>query len=127
MLLTRVLLINRLSCALVAVATLVTGCTSMHLIARPPAPPGVAWNLNAGDRVRLRMRDGQRHDVTIQSIDINAVVTADGSSYDVREIQTIERRQFSKTKTAVLVGGLVVGALVIAIAAAEAALLGGVQ
>jgi hypothetical protein len=128
LLVTRVLLISRPACVLVAVTLLVGGCTSMHHITRPPAaPPGGAWHVDAGDRVRLTMRDGQRHDATVQSVDENVVVTSDGTRYDVRQIQAIERRAFSKTRTAFLVGGLAVGTLLIIVAVAEAALLGGLQ
>lgn len=83
--------------------------------------------VRVGDHVRLTTRDGRQHDLTLQSIDSTALVATEGTRYDMREIQSVERRQFSGIKTAILVGGLTAGVLLIIIAAAEAALVGGIQ
>lgn len=118
---------RRLGCALAAVAISVSGCSSMHALTTPTGPPDSAWPVRVGDHVRLTTRDGRQHDLTLQSIDSTALVATEGTRYDMREIQSVERRQFSGIKTAILVGGLTAGVLLIIIAAAEAALVGGIQ
>ena len=122
----RTVFVNRLSDALIPVVLVISGCTSMHHISRPLEPPGAHWNVNAGDSVRLTMRDGQRHDVRVQSVDMNAIVTQDGVSYDLREIQAVERREFSPAKTIVLTVGLFAGTLLILFVAAYGAALGSI-
>jgi hypothetical protein len=96
-------------------------------VARATPPPDAAWRVTVGDSVRLTMRDGRHHDLTIRTVDTGAIVGSDGTRYDQADILAVERRQFSGTKTAVLAGGLIAGAILIALAAAQAAVLGGWQ
>src|SRR5262245_36908808 len=103
------------------------GCSSMRLLSKPASPPEAAWPVSVGDHVRLTTVDGRQHDLTVQAIDTNAIVGTEGTRYNVREIQAVERRQFSGKKTAFLVGSLTAGALFLMIAVAEASLVGGIQ
>jgi hypothetical protein len=123
----RAAFVTRLAAALTAIVLMVSGCSSMHRLPNPAATPEAPWPVRIGDHVRLTMRDGRQHELTIQAMDSDAIVAAGGARYDRREIQTVERRQFNGKKTTFLVGGLTAGALLMMIAVAEASLVGGLQ
>ena len=91
------------------------GCTSLKTI-RPAtsrdAP--VFGNVKAGDTVVLHLHDGRRFQVTVQRIDGDAIVSAEGVRYTAGEIAQLQRRSFSGGKTALAVAGTVAGAYVVA-------------
>jgi hypothetical protein len=97
----------------------------MHPVSRTTPPADTPWRVNAGDTVRLTMRDGSEHYMTIRTIDTNAIVGGDGTSYELTDIQSVERCQLSRTKTAFLAGGLIAGVILVATAAMLAAMMGG--
>jgi plastocyanin len=120
----RAAVVTRLVSALSAAALLVGGCTSMHHVSTATPTADAPWAVNVGDTVRLTMRDGRQHDLTIRTIDASAIVRRDGTSYDVTDIQSVEHRQFSGIKTTFLAVGLFASAILVAMAAMMGSLMG---
>ena len=110
----RAIVVIPLVCALAA-----TGCTSFHrtaLVGTVGQP--VAADVNAGDKVRVTLRDGRRAEFRVKSADHNAIIATDGTVYVFGDIGTVERRQFSWVKTAVLGSAVAAGVALVAIAMA---------
>lgn len=91
------------------------GCTSLKTI-RPATSPEapVFGNVKAGDTVILHLHDGRRLQITVQRIEDDALVSAEGVRYTTGEIAQVQRRSFSGGKTALAVAGTVAGAYVVA-------------
>ncbi len=83
--------------------------------------------LEAGQRVRLVTVDEAAHEFRVTSIDVeNGVVHGKDESVPIADIVAVETREISAGRTALLTGGLAYGlGIIIAIAIAPAALLGG--
>jgi endonuclease YncB( thermonuclease family) len=118
----RVLSVTCLVCALSASAVATAGCTSMHRVSvGTTATQPASKRFGPGDTVRITMNDGRRIRFTVQTVDATAI-TGKGTRYDLADIRTIERREFSGTKTTVLVVGILAGWFFLAYAAAVAQL-----
>jgi hypothetical protein len=83
--------------------------------------------LEVGERVRLVTSDESEHKFRIKAIDTKAgFVYGEDESVPIEDIVAVETREVSAGKTALLTGGLVYGVgMIIAIAIAPAAILGG--
>jgi hypothetical protein len=113
----------RLACAtrVVCILTLfavAAGSTSMHRApvvagARQPSPS----SLHPGDDVRVTMRDGTTARFHVEKVEPAAIVATDGARYEVADIVTLERRQFSGRRTALLLLGIPVGAFLLGMVA----------
>jgi len=111
-----------------SVAAASAGCTSMKTI-RPvndPAAPAFG-RVKAGNTVVVSTRDDRRLRFVVRAIDGDALVTQEGVRFMRAEITHLERQSFSGPKTALLVGGTLVVAFTLAVAAAYASVLGGWQ
>lgn len=111
---------KRMTAGLVACcfAAASVGCTSMktihpktiHPYSDPAAP--TFGRLKAGDTVVLQTRDGRRERFVVQRVDGDAIVSPSGKRYTRGDIERLQRRSFSGTKTAFLIGGAVSAAFV---------------
>ena len=120
--------ITRLVCALTALAIATGGCTSMHRVSPVAvAPTPVSSRVSPGDTIRVTLRDGRRVQFTVDKVEATAIIARNdtGTRYDLTDILTVERREFSGVKTGFLVGGIVGGVWFLK-AVAEAAALGAI-
>jgi len=102
-----------LSCSL-----LVSGCTSMKAI-QPAMVPGqpVYGPLKPGDIVVVHTAEGEQEPFVVAGIDDEAIVARDGTRFTRQDIVRLERRALSGLKTAVLIGGIAGGAIMLAVGA----------
>jgi hypothetical protein len=113
----------RLVCLVTAFAVSASGCTSMHRVPVVTADsPQVGDRIEPGDVIRVTMRDGRQARFTVKRVEEAALIAIDGTRYDNSNIVTLDRREFSGGKTALLVAGIVGGVLFFAYAAAVASL-----
>ena len=91
------------------------GCTSLKTI-RPATSPDapVFGNVKPGDAVVLHLHDGRRLAITVQQVERDAIVSAEGLRYAATEIAQLQRRSLSGGKTALAAAGIVAGAYVVA-------------
>jgi hypothetical protein len=96
---------RNLVCALTSLAVATASCTSMHQVPQVPASPGqpAVWQVQAGDTVRVTMRNGSSAQFKVQSVAADVIVSTDGTRFDSTEIQSVERREGSGGKTALAV------------------------
>ncbi len=112
------------ACLLVVTVATAPGCRSMHTV-RPDttAQQPSQWSVKPGDDIRVTLKDGRSLRLTVASVDSDAIVAREGARVAFTEIQTLERRQFSAPRTAGLVVGGVLAAL-LALAFAVVAAMG---
>jgi len=99
------------------------GCSSLktiHPVTEPGAP--VFGKVQAGDTVDLQTRNGQRVRFVVQQIQGETIVSPTGERYTRGDIVHLQRRSFSGWKTASLIGGTFLTAMVVIAAAAVSAL-----
>jgi hypothetical protein len=104
------------------------GCTSMKRI-RPISPGSqetMFRDLKAGDTVWVRTTTGSTARFVIQQVEADTIIAPDGVRYASADIVELKRRSFSAPKTAGLAAGIF-GGLFVIIAAAAAAVLGGLM
>ena len=100
------------------------GCTTLHPIANAPSDLsqhfGDGGVLLPGDRVVITTVAGARHHWRIRSVR-DGVIYGDHDSVPFSEIASIDRRDFSVTKTTILVVVIlgVVGGIASAVSSAE--------
>lgn len=113
---------------LICALALSSACSSMTTIDPVTAPePSPFGNVRAGDTVVIHLTSGERRRFVVRAIDGDHLVGDNGSRFARGEITTLQRRSFSGPKTAFLVGSLAAGSVVLLLAAAQAAVLGGWQ
>lgn len=106
------------------IVCMIGGCTTLHPIANAPSDLsghfGDGGVLQAGDRVTITTVVGAKHRLRIRSVR-DGVIYGDHDSVPFSEIASIDRRDFSATKTTILVVVIlgVVGALAAAISSAD--------
>jgi hypothetical protein len=106
-----------------AATILVAGCTTLQPMEGTPnelqARISSGGLLEVGDRVSIVTDDYQTHEFRIRAIRDGVI---DGKSDSVRVAHAIfvEKRQFSRAKTLLLVGGVVSGLSLVLYAAAQA-------
>jgi hypothetical protein len=76
--------------------------------------------LQVGDRVSIVTRDDRTHEFRIRAIS-GGVIQGASDSATVAEVMTLQKREFSRAKTCLLVGGIVLGVGLVLYAAAQAA------
>ena len=106
------------------IVCMIAGCTTLHPIANAPSDLpqhfGDGGVLQPGDRVIITTVAGARHSLRIRSVH-DGVIYGDHDSVPLSEISSIERRDFSATKTTILVVVIlgVVGAIAAAASSSE--------
>lgn len=88
-----------------------TGCRSLRPVTPETTAAQPAWNVRPGDDLRLTLTDGRAVTCTVAAVESGAIVAKDGARYPFADIRQVERREVSGGKTAALVGGGVLGAL----------------
>jgi hypothetical protein len=73
-----------------------------------------AWNVRPGDDLRLTLADGRAVTCTVAAVEAGVIVAEGGARYPFADIRRVERREVSAGKTAALVGGGVLGAVLAA-------------
>jgi hypothetical protein len=88
------------------VVCIIGGCTTLHPIANVPSNLSEHFSdggaLRPGDRVIISTVAGAQHHLQIRSVR-DGVIYGDHDSVSFSEIDSIERREFSATKTTLLV------------------------
>ena len=88
------------------IVCMISGCTTLHPIANAPSDLSQHFSdggaLHPGDRVIITTVTGVAHHLHIQSVR-DGVIYGDHDSVPFSEIASIDRRDFSATKTSILV------------------------
>ncbi len=86
---------------------------------RPAAAPGqpIYWPLKPGDTVVVHTLDGEQAPFVVDRIDGETIVARDGTSFTRQDIVRLERRALSGPRTAILIGGIAAGAIMLAVGA----------
>lgn len=106
------------------IVCMIGGCTTLHPIANAPSDLsqhfGDGGALQPGDRVIITTVKGVQHHLRIRSVH-DEVIYGDHDSVPFSEIASVDRRDFSATKTTILVVVIlgVAGAIAAAINSAE--------
>lgn len=98
---------------LLIVFILNSGCTTMRPIEATPAElrHGISCGalLEIGDRVSIITSDDQTHRFAVAGVDAG-FIEGKTESVPIDQVVHVEKRQFSRGKTAALVGGILAGA-----------------
>lgn len=91
------------------IVCLICGCTTLHPIANAPSDLsqrfGDGGALQPGDQVIIKTVTGTKHGLRVSSVS-DGVIYGDHDSVPFSEIASIDRREFSAAKTALLVVGI---------------------
>jgi hypothetical protein len=105
------------------IVCMIGGCTTLHPIANAPRDLSQHFSdggvLQAGDRVIITTVAGAKRHLRVRSVR-DAVIYGDHESVPFSEIASIDRREFSATKTTILVV-VILGAVGAIAAAANSA------
>jgi hypothetical protein len=109
---------NGFVASVLACSLMLSGCTSLKRI-RPATAPGqpVYGPLKPGDIVVVHTVDGEQEPFVVDRIDGETIVARGGTRFARQDIVRLERRALSGPKTAVLIGGIAAGAVVLAVGA----------
>ena len=109
---------NRSVASVVTCSLLLSGCTSMKRI-QPATVPGqpVYGPLKPGDTIVVQTSDGEQGLFVVDRIDGDTIVARGGARFTRQEIVRLERRAVSGPKTAILIGGIAAGAVMLAVGA----------
>ena len=107
---------NRFVASVLACSLLLSGCTSMKRI-QPATAPGqpVYEPLKPGDTVVVQTPDGEQERFVVDRIDGDTIVARDGTRFTRQDIVRLERRALSGPKTAVLIGGIAAGTVLLVV------------
>ena len=81
-----------------------------------PGQP-VYGSLKPGDTVVVHTPNGEQEPFVVGRIDGDTIVARDGTRFTRQDIVRLERRALSGLKTAVLIGGIAGGAIMLAVGA----------
>ena len=88
------------------IVCMISGCTTLHPIANAPSDLSQHFSdggvLKPGDRVVITTLAGAKHELRISSVR-DGVIHDDHDSIPFSEIASVDRRDFSASKTTVLV------------------------
>jgi hypothetical protein len=105
---------------LLSAALLIAGCTTLRPIDASPTELRQQISsgglLKPGDRVVIVAADGKAHRFAVKSIDAG-LIRGRSDSVPIEQVTTLQRRQFSRVKTAALVIGIALAGSVIGLAA----------
>lgn len=91
-----------------------TGCRSLRPVTPETTAAQPVWNVRPGDGLRLTLVDGHAVTCTVAAVEAGVIVAKDGARYPFADIRRVERREVSAGKTAALIGGGVLGAVLAA-------------
>jgi len=102
--------------AMICITVSLMGCQTMRplTLASRDSVELNHW-LAPNDKVRVWMHDGQSLDLTLTSVEPDALVSGD-KRIQLKDIDRIERKEFSEVRTSLLVIAIVFGVLVLGIA-----------
>jgi hypothetical protein len=106
----------RASIAFVLCALFVTGCTSLQQIPSNDLSH-LTSTVKPGDQLVCDLRDGSVLELTVASVESDAIVTESGRRLAIADLTRVQIKRSDKTKS-VLLGLAVAGVVAIAIAAA---------
>jgi hypothetical protein len=108
----------RIVASVLAFSLLLSGCTSMQRI-QPTTTPGqpVYGPVKAGDTVVVHTADGEQGPFVVDRIDGETIVARGGARFTRQSIVRLERRALSGPRTAILIGGVAAGAVMLAVGA----------
>jgi hypothetical protein len=109
---------DRFVATVLTCSVLLAGCTGMQRI--PPATaPGqpVYGPLKPGDTVVVHTRAGEQGPFVIERIDGETLVAHGGTRFTRQDILRLERHAISGPRTAILIGGIAAGAIMLAVGA----------
>jgi hypothetical protein len=86
---------------------------------QPATVPGqpVYGSLKPGDTIVVQTADGEQGPFVVERIDGDTIVARGGTRFARQHILRLERRALSGPKTAVLIGGLAAGAIMLTVGA----------
>jgi hypothetical protein len=106
--------------SLIVIIIICTGCTTLQPIEGSPAELRQRINsgdlLKPGDRVVIVASDGKSHRFAIKQVDAG-LIQGRTESVPIEQVVTLQRRQFSRVKTAALVIGIGLACTVIGLGA----------
>jgi hypothetical protein len=99
---------RRVLCSLLLLSS--AACTTMKTIHPVTQTGGSPFaGVEAGDTVRVRMKDGEQRQFVVQQVDGNALVAPNGATFQREDIVRLQKRTFSGKRTAFLAGGIFAG------------------
>lgn len=110
---------SRVLLVLIAMVVTLNGCTSYnavkvsnqslsnstYFLTEPP--------LYTGDKIRYQLKDGEKGDMTVARLTPQAIVGQNGMALHASDIISLEKQEFSGTKTGAAVGGGVAATTVV--------------
>jgi hypothetical protein len=109
---------NRFVTPVLICSLLLSGCTSMKRIQPATAPGQPTYGpLQPGDTVVVQTADGEQEPFVVDRIDGDTIVARGGARFTRQDIVRLERRVVSGPKTAILIGGIAAGAVMLAVGA----------
>ena len=90
-----------------------TGCSSMRIVRLQSGGSAPFGPIKAGDEVTVLTRGGQTDRIVVAEIAGEEIVARSGTRYHRNDIVKLERKSFSLPRTALLVGGIYLGAAIV--------------
>jgi hypothetical protein len=98
------IVVRRILIAIICVTVSLTGCTTLRPV-NPTNDKSIVGSLAPNDSVRVWMRDGRVIDLRLTAVEPDALI-GEKQRLPIQEIQRVERREFSATRTTLLVVGI---------------------
>ena len=109
---------TRFVASMVACSLMLSGCTTMKQIQPATTPGQPAYGpLTPGDTVVVHTRDGEHGPFVVDRIDGDTIVVRGGTRFARQDIVRLERRALSGPRTAVLIGGIAAGVVMLTVGA----------
>ena len=86
----------RLKCALIGIVTIslvLNACTAMYSVPIPTGPEDHRAVIMSGDRARVWLNDGTRHDVTGVSVQSDHILATEGTSKEERRFDYAQMKE----------------------------------
>ena len=93
-----------------------TACQTWQSVSLDAISPDQLIEEDRPDRVRVTMPDGTQVELENPSVEGDELVASGGFSMPSADVVILESRKFSMDRTMILLGGVVVGVLVVAMA-----------
>lgn len=117
-----------ISAVMLLAALTMSGCSSYNAVQLNRDKIGSDYSyykmdppLYIGDKIKYKLKDGKEDELTVGKVEPNTIVSDTGKVIAISDIASLERKDFSKGKTASLVGGGVAATTVILIVMVSAA------
>ncbi|KOC89970.1 hypothetical protein [Winslowiella iniecta] len=120
-----------ISAVMLLAALTMSGCSSYNSVRLNQDKIGSDYSyykmdppLYVGDKIKYKLKDGREGELTVGKVEPNTIVSDSGKVVAISDIASLERKDFSKGKTASLVGGGFAATTVILVVLVSAATLG---